>query len=156
DRLAYQLMIGWIAGTLTSALGLVLSFALDLPTGATMVCSFGSALALAGLLHPFIAGAARTALRRMAVVSRWVLAAVLAGSGLLLVTAPRADQPLLDAAEYMIPSLHALYFTAQETQVYADAQQYAERYRLEAEQLNARETRSRSQGEALDDAMVAR
>src|SRR3977135_15312 len=47
DTLARQLAIGWVAGTLTSALGLAASFALDLPTGATMVCAFGGALALA-------------------------------------------------------------------------------------------------------------
>ena len=38
--LARQLAIGWVAGTITSALGLTASFALDLPTGATMVCAF--------------------------------------------------------------------------------------------------------------------
>ena len=55
-----------------------------------------------------------------------------------------------------MPALRAIYFTAGEAEVYADARQYAERYRLEAEKLNEFETRSRSQGEALDDYMVAR
>ena len=70
--------------------------------------------------------------------------------------APRADQPLLDAAEYAVPLLRALYFTTGETQVYAEARQYAQRYQLEAERLNERETRSRAQDAALDDDMVAR
>src|SRR5207253_1988475 len=78
------------------------------------------------------------------------------GSALLLMLAPRADQPLLDAAEYLVPSLRALYFTAGEAEVFADASRHAERYRLEAEKLNEFETRSRSQGAALDDDMVAR
>ena len=47
SSLSRQLAIGWIAGTLTSAVGLALSFALDLPTGAAIVCAFGAALALA-------------------------------------------------------------------------------------------------------------
>src|SRR5438067_286315 len=51
SSLSRQLAIGWIAGTLTSAVGLALSFALDLPTGAAIVCAFGAALALAGMVY---------------------------------------------------------------------------------------------------------
>ena len=69
---------------------------------------------------------------------------------------PRADQPLLDAAEYTLPALRTLYFTAGEAQAHADARQYAERYRKEAERLNAFEAHSRARSEALDDAMLAR
>jgi zinc/manganese transport system permease protein len=156
DTLARQLIIGWTAGTFTSALGLAASFAFDLPTGAAMVCAFGLALALAGLSYPFVVGDTSLALRRAVIVVRGCAVVLLAGSALLLMIAPRADQPLLDVAEYTVPSLRALYFTANETQVYAEAGQYAERYRQEAERLNAREIRSRSQGEALDDEMVGR
>src|SRR3954453_20065640 len=56
SSLARQLTIGWVAGTLTSAVGLATSFAFDLPTGAAMVCVFGVALALAGLIYPFVRG----------------------------------------------------------------------------------------------------
>jgi zinc/manganese transport system permease protein len=156
QTLPRQLAIGWITGTITSALGLAASFAFDLPTGATMVCAFGGALALAGLLHPLLLGDARLAVRRVVVTLRWGAAAAIAGSALLLMLAPRVDQPLIDAAEYLVPSLRAIYFTAGEATVFADAGQYAERYRLEAEKLNEVETRSRSQGAALDDQMVAR
>jgi len=45
---------------------------------------------------------------------RGCAALLLAGSALLLMLAPHADQPLLDAAEYAIPSLRGLYFTAAE------------------------------------------
>src|SRR5438094_96472 len=51
STLARQLAIGWTAGTLSSGVGLAASFALDLPTGATMVCAFGAGLALAGLAY---------------------------------------------------------------------------------------------------------
>jgi len=156
DRLGRQLAIGWTAGTITSALGLAASFAFDLPTGATMVCAFGIALALAGLLYPFLLGDARRAWHHGFAAVRWCVALLLAASALLLMLAPRADQPLLDAAEYLAPALRARYFTANEEQVYAEARHYAERYRQEAERLNEVETRSRSQGEALDDEMVAR
>ena len=53
---ARQLAIGWIVGTITSAAGLAASFAFDFPTGAAMVCGFGGALAVAGLLYAFLQG----------------------------------------------------------------------------------------------------
>jgi zinc/manganese transport system permease protein len=41
-----RLAIGWTMGAVVSALGVFLSFRLDLPTGATIVCTFGVALLL--------------------------------------------------------------------------------------------------------------
>jgi zinc/manganese transport system permease protein len=41
-----RLAIGWIMGTLVSALGVYLSLEIDLPTGATIVCTFGVVLLL--------------------------------------------------------------------------------------------------------------
>ena len=41
-----RLAIGWSMGALVSALGVLLSFKLDLPTGATIVCTFGISLAV--------------------------------------------------------------------------------------------------------------
>ena len=43
------LLIGWGFGTLVSVLGMVASAALDLPTGATIVCAFGVILLIFGL-----------------------------------------------------------------------------------------------------------
>jgi zinc/manganese transport system permease protein len=87
---------------------------------------------------------------------RWCAAITLAGSALWLIAAPRADQPLLDATEYMLPGLRSAYMSRAELATYEDARTYAERHRVEAERLNAIETRSRSQGEALDDYTVQR
>jgi len=39
-----KLLIGWAFGTLVSVLGVAASAALDLPTGATVVCAFGATL----------------------------------------------------------------------------------------------------------------
>jgi len=44
-----RLFIGWGFGTLVSVLGMVASAALDLPTGATVVCAFGLTLSVFGL-----------------------------------------------------------------------------------------------------------
>jgi zinc/manganese transport system permease protein len=50
ERLGVRLAIGWTMGVVVSAAGVMLSFALDLPTGATIVATFGTALLLlAGL-----------------------------------------------------------------------------------------------------------
>src|SRR3989454_12662621 len=51
DRIAPRLAIGWTMGTLVSALGVYLSVVLDLPTGATIVCTFGGVLVLMFLVH---------------------------------------------------------------------------------------------------------
>jgi zinc/manganese transport system permease protein len=44
-----RLLIGWGFGTLVSVLGMAASAALDLPTGATVVCAFGVTLSVFGL-----------------------------------------------------------------------------------------------------------
>jgi zinc/manganese transport system permease protein len=41
-----RLAIGWTMGALVTAIGILLSFKLDLPTGATIVCTFGLTLLL--------------------------------------------------------------------------------------------------------------
>jgi zinc/manganese transport system permease protein len=156
DTLARQLAIGWLAGAVTSAAGLAVSFMVDLPTGATMVCAFGAALAIAGVLYPVLCGDARLMARRGGMALRWCAAIALAASALWLIAAPRADQPLLDAAEYVLPGLRAGYLSRVELATYQDARAYAERHRVEAERLNSIETSSRSQGEALDEYTVQR
>jgi len=121
-----------------------------------MVCAFGAALALAGLVYPLFRGDRSIALHIAVVGARWGLAAVIAGSAIQLAVAPRADQPLLDMLEFAAPSLRSLYLTQAETAAYQDASEYGERHRLAAEQLIELERRRRTQGEALDDMAVQR
>ena len=54
DRIGPRLAIGWTMGTLVSALGVYLSVVLDLPTGATIVCTFGGILVLMVLARPLL------------------------------------------------------------------------------------------------------
>src|SRR2546426_7200167 len=56
ERVGRRLAIGWTMGTLVSALGVYFSLKIDLPTGATIVCTFGIVLIAMALV--------RTALRR--------------------------------------------------------------------------------------------
>jgi zinc/manganese transport system permease protein len=54
QHIGTRLAIGWTMGTVVSALGIYLSVHLDLPTGATMVCTFGLVLILMALVKPLI------------------------------------------------------------------------------------------------------
>jgi zinc/manganese transport system permease protein len=54
DRVGPRLAIGWTMGTLVSALGVYFSVALDLPTGAAIVCTFGAVLVVMFVIHLFI------------------------------------------------------------------------------------------------------
>jgi zinc/manganese transport system permease protein len=54
DTIGRRLAIGWAMGTLVSALGVYLSLVLDLPTGATIVCTFGLVLVLMAALRPLV------------------------------------------------------------------------------------------------------
>ena len=46
EKIRPRLVIGWTMGTLVSALGVYLSLKIDLPTAATIVCTFGLVLIL--------------------------------------------------------------------------------------------------------------
>jgi len=54
DTIGRRLAVGWTMGTVVSALGVYLSLYLDLPTGATIVCTFGGVLAIMALLRPLL------------------------------------------------------------------------------------------------------
>ncbi len=50
-RVGPRLIIGWTMGMLVSGLGVYFSVLLDLPTGATIVCTFGGVLVLMAIAH---------------------------------------------------------------------------------------------------------
>jgi zinc/manganese transport system permease protein len=51
ENVGPRLAIGWTMGTLVSALGVYLSLKIDLPTGATIVCTFGIVLITMAILR---------------------------------------------------------------------------------------------------------
>jgi len=51
ENVGPRLAIGWTMGTLVSALGVYLSLQIDLPTGATIVCTFGIVLIVMALVR---------------------------------------------------------------------------------------------------------
>ena len=54
ESVGKRLAIGWTMGTVVSALGVYFSLVLDLPTGATIVVTFGIVLALMAAVRPFV------------------------------------------------------------------------------------------------------
>jgi len=54
DTIGKRLTIGWSMGALVSALGVYLSLQLDLPTGATIVVTFGLVLIIMAAVRPLI------------------------------------------------------------------------------------------------------
>jgi len=57
DTIGRRLAIGWTMGTIVSALGVYLSLRVDLPTGATIVCTFGVVLAMMAAVKPLFRSA---------------------------------------------------------------------------------------------------
>jgi zinc/manganese transport system permease protein len=85
DRIGTRLAIGWIVGTLVSAIGCSVSYFGDLPSGPTIVACFGGALVLAGLAHYVLVHGAPAHGRALARVAGGALAvaALVSGSFLL-------------------------------------------------------------------------
>jgi zinc/manganese transport system permease protein len=114
-----RLAIGWAVGVVVSAAGLFASYRWDLPTGATIVAAFGSALALTAIARG--AGAAVAAVRRHGARALWpaaiVVAAVIALAGALLVVVPGMDHVWLDALEAVVPRVQEAFLTPSERSV---------------------------------------
>ena len=54
SRIGRRLAIAWIMGVVVSMLGMYFSVRLDLPTGATIVCTFGIVLAMMAAVRPLL------------------------------------------------------------------------------------------------------
>jgi zinc/manganese transport system permease protein len=63
DTIGKRLAIGWTMGTIVSALGVYLSVILDLPTGATIVCTFGLVLVGMSIIRVLVPRRAPVAIR---------------------------------------------------------------------------------------------
>lgn len=55
EGIGTRLAIGWSMGTVVSVLGMYFSVAFDLPTGATIVCTFGAVLIVMAAVRPLVA-----------------------------------------------------------------------------------------------------
>ena len=125
---AARLLIGWAFGLAVSALGLLASWTWDLPTGATIVTTFGVSLAAVALavglraLGRQVAASGPRALTGLAVAT----ASLLTLAGVLLVAFPSMDHPWLDALERWAPGIRLAFLDGEERQAYAESQQAIE------------------------------
>jgi zinc/manganese transport system permease protein len=65
ESVGRRLAIGWTMGTVVSAIGVYASLQLDLPTGATIVCTFGVALIIMALVRPVVQRSQRPSVHAM-------------------------------------------------------------------------------------------
>ena len=137
--IAGRLVLGWTIGLVISAVSLAVSFAADLPTGATIVAAFGALLAAVGIVRGVWALGGRV--RRE---GRRALAGLAVGTGLGVTVAglalaafPHADHVWLDALERAFPAIQAPFLTAVERRVAADARESIARGTRELSRLRA-------------------
>jgi zinc/manganese transport system permease protein len=136
-RLGSRLLIGWTVGVVVSALGLALSYLADLPTGATIVGTFGAVLALLGLAGGALALGRRVrhqgarALSGLGIATGVLVG--LAGGG--LAAFPRADHVWLDGVERLVPAVQTAFLTPYERRVAEDSRATIARGRAELHRL---------------------
>ncbi|MDB5797620.1 MAG: metal transporter permease [Paucimonas sp.] len=113
--LTARLCLGWAIGALVTAVGLVVSWSLDLPTGPAIVAVFG--LAFAGVALTL--ALRRATARQLAQAG----ATMLAACGALLLAFPQADQPWLDQLEDRVPFIQEAFLDEDQQATRADSLQ---------------------------------
>lgn len=134
-----RLALGWGLGFVVSLLGLVASATWDLPTGATVVTTFGVSMAAvaAGLGLRILIQATR-AKGPSALTGAGIAAlGVLALAGLLLVIVPQMDHHWLNWLEKVAPSIQLAFLTSDERETYRDSQEAVQRGQSEIQRLRA-------------------
>ncbi len=136
---AGRLLVGWGLGFLVSVLGLVASYVWDLPTGATVVTTFGTlfgavalGLAVRGLVHN-IRTHGLNALRGVGVA----FFALVGLAGLLLLLFPQMDHHWLNWLENAAPAVELAFLTPYERQTYWDSRGAIRRDAAELQRLRA-------------------
>ena len=134
-----RLALGWTIGFFVSILGLTASAAWDLPTGATVVATFGALMAaIAGCLG-FLSLLRRTRTegpRALAGTGIAVFAAV-GLAGLLLLLFPRMDHHWLNWLEKEAPPFELAFLTSEERETYRDSTEAVQRGLEEMVRLRA-------------------
>jgi zinc/manganese transport system permease protein len=134
-----RLALGWTIGFIVSILGLTASAAWDLPTGATVVTTFGAVMAaiavwlgLISLVQKFRAEGPRA----LAGVGIAVCGAI-GFAGVLLLFFPRMDHHWLDWLERQTPSLELVFLTPDERETYRNTAEDVQRGLEEMVRLRA-------------------
>ena len=142
---ASRLVIGWTVGAMVSALGLWASFAWDLPTGATVVATFGALMAVVACALGLWALARSVrergweALRGVAIVA----CAAIGLAGMLLAAFPRMDHYWIDWTEDTAPLVEMVFLMPAERQAWRDSREALERGTAELRRLTTLEVDAR-------------
>ena len=139
DSVRGRLLVGWAVGVGVSAGGLFASYAWDLPTGATVVVTFG--VALAGVALALAARGLGRAVRTRGTAplrSLGVGASALVGlAGLLLALFPRMDHVWLDWIEAPLPAVELGFLTPRERETSRESRDAIARATTELARLRA-------------------
>jgi len=139
DSVRGRLLVGWAVGVGVSAGGLFASYAWDLPTGATVVVTFG--VALAGVALALAARGLGRAVRTRGTAplrSLGVGASALVGlAGLLLALFPRMDHVWLDWIEAPLPAVELGFLTPRERETSRESRDAIARATAELARLRA-------------------
>jgi len=134
-----RLALGWGLGFAVSMLGLVASATWDLPTGATVVTTFGVFMAAAGAwlgLRTLIRGV--KAKGPSALTGVGIAAFTVVGlAGLLLLIFPRMDHHWLNWLERAAPGVQLTFLSSDERETYSASQEAVERGLSEIQRLRA-------------------
>ena len=134
-----RLALGWTIGFVVSILGLTASAAWDLPTGATVVATFGALMAaIAGWLGLLslvrrIRTEGPSALAGIAIAAF----AVVGFAGLLLLFFPRMDHHWLNWLEKEVTPFELAFLASDERETYRDSTEAVARGLSEIERLRA-------------------
>ena len=152
SHIGAALIIGWGAGAIASACGILGSFLIDAPTGAVTVLAFAAVLIVAGGVRAFLLAPRERRSRNMMLALRTgslVFCAACALSGIWLILAPAGDHPLLPAVEAVVGIRPERFLSERERADFIEASATERRHRNEIDRINELERRSRWQGEAL-------
>jgi zinc/manganese transport system permease protein len=134
-----RLALGWAVGFIVSILGLVASAALDLPTGATVVTTFGVLMAVVAAclgLVSFVRRFRADGPRALAGAGIAVFGTI-GFTGALLLFFPQMDHHWLNWLEKKVPALELAFVTSDERETFRDSAESVQRGLEEIDRLRA-------------------
>jgi len=134
---AGRLLVGWAFGLLVSVLGLTASYFWDLPTGATVVTTFGALLAAVGFGMGTRALIREVRVRGLSALTGVgvIFFAAVGLAGFLLLLFPQMDHHWLDWLEEAAPAAELAFLTPFERQTYWDSHEAIRRDAAELQRL---------------------
>jgi len=132
-----RLLIGWGLGFLVSVLGLFASYAWDLPTGATVVTTFGALLAAVALglgARALLREVRTQGLRALRGVGM-VVFALMGMAGVLLLLFPQMDHHWLNWLEEAVPGVQLAFLTPRERETHWESREAIQRGQAELQRL---------------------